>query len=354
MSDEVRRQVVAAIRERGPITFADYMAIALDGPGGYYERPPVGAAGDFVTSPHVHPVFGELLGRGIRDLWEALDRPAPFRVVEVGAGDGTLARLLMGTLTDLPVAYTAVETSSGAREALRGIDGVEVRSTIDEADLVLAHELLDNLPFRVQRGANEVRVGLLDGELAEVEVPIDAGSHAWFEGGDGGDGGDGDDDDTILPVGAVDMLDAIAAAIPRGAALVIDYGDVGSPGGPRHGYRGHRVVADLLADPGGSDITAGVDFGLLARLAVAHGLEPHGPITQHDALIALGLEGWIHGELRRQHELLDARAGLEAVRTWSGRSRATLLADPAGLGRLRWLLLARPGMRPPTWLSARA
>ncbi len=349
MSDEVRRQVVAAIRERGPITFADYMAIALDGPGGFYERPPVGVAGDFVTSPHVHPVFGELLGRGIHDLWEALDRPAPFRVVEVGAGDGTLARLLMGTLTDLPLAYTAVETSSGAREALRGIDGVEVRSAIDDdADLVLAHELLDNLPFRVLRGAKEVRVGLLDGELAELEVPVDMGSHAWFEGGDDGDG------DTIVPVGAVEMLDAIAAAIPRGAALVIDYGDVGSPGGPRHGYRGHRVVADLLADPGGSDITAGVDFGLLARLAVARGLEPHGPISQHDALIALGLEGWIRGELRRQHELLDARAGLEAVRTWSGRSRATLLADPAGLGRLRWLLLARPGTRPPPWLSDRA
>jgi hypothetical protein len=43
--------------------------------------------------------------------------------------------------------------------------------------------------------------------------------------------------------------------------------------------------------------------------------------------------------------------GLEAVRTWSGRSRATILIDPAALGRLRWLVLATPGLPAPRWLS---
>jgi hypothetical protein len=64
----------------------------------------------------------------------------------------------------------------------------------------------------------------------------------------------------------------------------------------------------------------------------------------------LGFDRWIREELGRQAKHLDERRGLDAVRTWSGRSRATLLVDPAALGRLRWLLLGTPGLPPPSWM----
>jgi hypothetical protein len=73
-------------------------------------------------------------------------------------------------------------------------------------------------------------------------------------------------------------------------------------------------------------------------------------VTQRHALTALGFDRWIHHELRRQADLLERRRSLEAVRTWGGRSRATLLVDPSALGRLRWLVLATPGLAPPSWL----
>src|SRR6266571_5224741 len=80
------------IREQGPITFADFMEAALYDPEeGFYTRPPVGEGGHFVTSPHVSRVFGELSGRQVEQMWEALGRPEPFSIVEAGAGDGTLA-----------------------------------------------------------------------------------------------------------------------------------------------------------------------------------------------------------------------------------------------------------------------
>ena len=132
--------------------------------------------------------------------------------------------------------------------------------------------------------------------------------------------------------------------------MLIDYGAVGSPGGDIHGYRDHRVVEDVLTDPGSSDITAGVDFASIARHAEERGLVAFPSITQHDALRALGFEEWQREELARQTALLADRDGLEAVRTWSGRSRATLLVDPSALGRLRWLLLASPGLPSPSWL----
>jgi len=121
--------------------------------------------------------------------------------------------------------------------------------------------------------------------------------------------------------------------------------------GPVHGYRGHGVVEDVLANPGRTDITAGVDFELVASYAGSLGLAAFPSVTQRDALLALGLDRWLRGQLERQHRSMDEGAGTEAVRTWSGRSRASLLIDPGGLGRLRWMLLATPGLAAPPWLD---
>lgn len=356
MHAPVREAIFEAIGDHGPITFAEYMELALYGAGGYYDDPPVGAEGDFVTSPHVHPVFGELLGRAIAELRTALGDPAPFRIVEVGAGDGTLAAQLLDALGTDGLDYAAVERSAGAREALAGIDGVVLRESLGDAagdgpHLVLAHELLDNLPFRRVRatpdGPREVRVGRIDDHLVEVLTePGDdlARAAEALE----------PEDEAVVPDGALAFVDEVAAALAHGYALLIDYGDIGSAGGPAHGYRGHRVIDDPLDMPGEADITAGVDFGAVATRALARGLTVFPVVTQHRALIALGFEDWVRGELARQVELLDERDGLGAVRAWTGRSRATLLADPASLGRFRWLLVATAGLPAPAWLRAAA
>src|SRR5207249_4923296 len=136
----------------------------------------------------------------------------------------------------------------------------------------------------------------------------------------------------------------------RGFVLLIDYGALGGAGGPVHGYRGHTVVEDVLAAPGTADITAGVDFELVAARAEQRGLTAFPTVTQRDALLALGLGEWLRDELRSQQASLLAEQGRQAVATWSGRSRATLLIDPGALGRLRWLLLATEGLDPPAWL----
>ena len=87
---EVRRR----IEERGFITFAEFMDLALYWPrGGYYSSgDPIGPGGDYYTSPQVHPVFATLLAVQLFQMWELLDRPDPFTVVELGAGNGLLGR----------------------------------------------------------------------------------------------------------------------------------------------------------------------------------------------------------------------------------------------------------------------
>src|SRR5438093_13655136 len=113
------RDRIAAI---GPITFAEFMEWALYDPEeGFYARLPVGEEGHFVTSPHLSPVFGRLVARQVAEFWELLDRPAPFDVIEVGAGDGTLAHQILGALPDevtRVVRFAAVERSAAGRRAL--------------------------------------------------------------------------------------------------------------------------------------------------------------------------------------------------------------------------------------------
>ena len=342
---DARDAVAAAIRDHGPITFAEFMEIALYGPGGYYERPPIGADGDFVTSPHVHPVFAELVARAVADLHVRLGAPRPFRVTELGAGDGTLARQLVALLGHLDVSYTAVERSGGARGALAAIDDIAVAERIDDSPhVVLANELLDNLPFRRLRGTDDGTRELvieLDGDRLVERLEEPPPGHAELAIGT----------ESILHEGAAALVAELAARLARpGYGLLIDYGGAGETGGPPHGYRAHRPVEDLLDRPGETDITSGVDFSAIGRIAEDAGLIAFPPVTQRHALTALGFDRWVHDELRRQHELLDGREGVEAVRAWSGRSRATLLVDPAALGRLRWLLLATPGLDAPAWM----
>jgi SAM-dependent MidA family methyltransferase len=356
MSPQAPNAVLATISDEiarlGPIRFDRFMELALYGTGGFYDRPRIGSepVADFVTSPHVHPVFAQLVAEAIRGLHDAMGGPERFDLVEVGAGDGTLLRRLLPEIAELEPSVAAVERSPGARRALAGIDGVTVHGSMFPSSapaIVLAHELLDNLPFRRIRttddGPRDVFVGLERDRLVEVLEPVadpaDVGQLMAEPAGE-----------AIVPVGGRSfVLEALAGPAPR-ALLAIDYGSDTGAGGPAHGYAEHRLVEDLLLAPGDNDITAGVDFGLLAAAVRSGGHLAFPTVTQSGALVALGLEDWLLTELERQGDQLNTGRGAAAVGTWGGRSRALLLADPAGLGRFRWFVAATAGVAEPAWL----
>ncbi|HEU5424518.1 MAG TPA: SAM-dependent methyltransferase, partial [Nitrolancea sp.] len=82
---ESNPELVAAIRDEvvraGRITFARFMELALYHPEhGYYRAAAVrpGRAGDFLTAPEAHPIFGHALARQLDEMWHVLGQPAPF------------------------------------------------------------------------------------------------------------------------------------------------------------------------------------------------------------------------------------------------------------------------------------
>ena len=89
--NEISTILIEQINRAGPIRISDYMEICLMHPkcGYYSKKDPFGTKGDFVTSPEISQVFGELLGLCLAQNWLDQGTP-PFALVEAGPGRGTL------------------------------------------------------------------------------------------------------------------------------------------------------------------------------------------------------------------------------------------------------------------------
>ena len=103
------RAIRRRIRQQGSITFAEFMQTALYHPvDGYYtSEKPFGAAGDYYTSPAVHPAFGALLAVQLYGMWQYMGKPSEFTVVEMGAGTGMLADDILAHAARLPDGFAA-------------------------------------------------------------------------------------------------------------------------------------------------------------------------------------------------------------------------------------------------------
>lgn len=349
----LRDRILERIRREGPITFAAFMEAALYDPReGFYAGVPVGPDGHFVTSPHVSGAFGALLARQLGECWDLLGRPDPFRVVEVGAGDGTLARVILAEAAPVPelaaaVRYGAVERSPGARVALKNA-GIETRERLEApAHVILANELLDNLPFHRLRERDgevvEVLVGMEGDRLVEVEGPPSPEALTAL-----GPTAIGPGQERSVSAAALGFIGSIAEALRAGYAFLFDYG-IGEDGPPAepHAYLRHRVTGNLLADPGSRDLTAAVDLPAVAAEARRLGLQVWGPITQREALLGLGMRRWIQRARREQRQAEERGNHREAARWFSERSRASILVDEGKLGALKVLVLGSEGLPAP-------
>jgi SAM-dependent MidA family methyltransferase len=177
-AESITAAVVAA---GGAISFEHYMGLALYGEGGFYQDGGrAGRRGDFITSPEVGPLFAAVIARYLDDCWNEMGCPSIFDVVEVGAGPGTLARGIFDAQPKCISAlkYVAVEVSE-AQRALHPdfVESLEVLPDRTIQGVILANELLDNLPFKlfVYDGEwMEAFVGLGDGgKFVEILRQVD-------------------------------------------------------------------------------------------------------------------------------------------------------------------------------------
>jgi SAM-dependent MidA family methyltransferase len=338
-SDDIRAAIDAA---GGAIRFDEFMRLALYGEHGFYAgRGRAGRRGDFLTAPEVGPLFGAVVAAFLDDQWEHLGRPDPFTVVEAGAGPGTLARTVRaaGPACASTLRYVAVEVSA-AQRALHP-EGIESVATLPDAPVtgvVLANELLDNLPFRI---------AVNDGGWREAFVAAGPGATFVEVLGDR-------ISDRPLPHGAphgarVPLQDAAAAwvsaardVLDRGRVVAFDYCSTTSDLAARpyrqwlRTYRAHERGGHYLAAPGEQDITA--------EVAVDQLREPDGDVAQAEWLRRWGIDRLVD-EGRRVWRERSAAPDLDALRMRSRVAEAEALLDVGGLGAFR-VLEWTPPVRP--------
>ena len=309
----LRQQLIAQIRAHGPMSLAEYMGLCLMHPDhGYYAtHDPLGMAGDFTTAPEITQMFGEILGLALAQAWLDQGAPARFALAELGPGRGTCMADLLRATRAVPGFHAGldlnlIETSPSLRrvQAETLFDHTphwhDTVDTLPDLPLFLvANEFFDALPIRqaVRAGAGwrETCVGL-DGDRLTLGLSdpqrLPALAHRLEDTRDG--------DVVEFSPQAEHVAEAIGARIAArgGAALIVDYGDWRSQGDTFQALRSH-ACADPLADPGGADLTAHVDFEALARATPsAHTrLTPQGVflerlgITARAQTLAKGLTG---------------------------------------------------------------
>jgi SAM-dependent MidA family methyltransferase len=378
---ELVAHLVERIHREGPIPFDAFVETALYGDGGFFTSGHgAGRAGaDFVTSPEVGRLFGALVARAIDGVWEELGRPDPFVVVEAGAGRGRLAADVLAAVPACAPAlrYVLVERSEELRAAQRELLTIEpfdealgpgvleddepvpvpvagvgpIVTALDDLPsvhvegVVIANELLDNLPFRiVERGPAgwlEVRVAH-DGErFVETVLPASEPLADEAELVAAGEVPEG----TRLPVpsAVADWLHRAAALLKHGRLVLVDYAAPGAELAARgqsgwlRTFRGHERGSAPLDDPGTQDVTVDVPVEYTVHAAARAGLRLVSDTTQAEWLRELGLDDLV-GAARAAWDARAHVGDLEALRHRSRVSEGSALTDPAGLGAHRVLV----------------
>ncbi|AMJ60827.1 class I SAM-dependent methyltransferase [Bosea sp. PAMC 26642] len=390
----LKAELVRQIRDEGPLPVSRYMALCLGHPrhGYYIMRDPFGAQGDFTTAPEISQMFGELIGLWVASVWQAMGSPSRLRLIELGPGRGTLMADLLRAAKVVPglreaLSMHLVETSPVLRgvqaKTLAGVEPVwhdTIATALDGPAIVLANEFLDALPLdqfvMTPQGWRERLVGLDEaGELAfglsgerSLLLPPACGGEGWG----GGEsqvapptmaapysarppipnpsppqaGGRGQ----VAPAGSVfeqptaalDIVATIAGHIARhgGAALFIDYGSVRSGfGDTLQAMKAHGFVAPL-AEPGEADLTVHVDFARMKQAGLSRGAAVHGPATQADFLLELGLAA--------RAQALSAKASPEQAAAIASAFDRLTQPGATGMGELfKVLALTHPDLAAP-------
>ena len=326
--------IIEKIKKEGPITFETFMDMALYYPElGYYSsaEATIGRAGDFYTSPHLHPVFGAVLGKQLMEMWTVMGKPSVFHSVEIGAGSGYLCKDILDYLHNPSKNISPAQDKSDFLRSLRYVI-VEPYAHFEErqrellgrgvgADLrvcpelitwvkslkelhegitgcIFSNELLDAFPVHLvvmEDELKEIYVDFKGKEFVEVKKELSSAeltnylrefSVALQSGYR-----------TEINLRIKSWLEETGAALSKGFLLTIDYGysareyySAERTDGSLLCYHNHQFNENPYRNTGGQDITAHVNFSSLKKWGKELGLRTIGYCPQGTFLIASGID----------------------------------------------------------------
>ncbi|OIO09122.1 MAG: hypothetical protein AUJ52_06860 [Elusimicrobia bacterium CG1_02_63_36] len=336
------------------VTFKSFMESSLYDPhsGFYSRRTPTE---DFYTAPELHFAFAFVLAKRIvagLERIRAVRPTAPLFVVEMGSGDGSLARQVLTAIKEEhPVWFERIRYVLVERVENLMLDSILSLQSVAPGGKLLGYsrledmqpvcgvffsnELVDAFPVHLlQKSRGQVRevyvkprkhgrgcvrtLGMLSSralvhEARAVAENLHEGAlHA-------------------VNLEAREWIRRVAVRMKVGELLTVDYGKKlvpGAPNPPRTFYR-HTLGCDPTARPGREDITAGVDFADLARAGTAAGLSER----EYSSFSKFLIDGGI----------LDRLPVGQDLAAFTERARVKTLFHPDGMGESFKVLVQEKG-----------
>lgn len=380
MEEPENRELVKIILERigarGRIPFAEFMDLALYHPReGYYQssREKIGPGGDYYTSPHIHPIFGALLSRQLHQMWEILDRPSPFNIIEMGAGKGLLCSdILAYCQKQWPdfyqnLTYLIAEISPALQDKQKFLlsrfgAGGKVEWVLPDALMngtrpftgcFLSNELIDAFPVHLVQQSEgrlwEIFVTARDGSFQEILGPPSTPLIEEYFRLYGSTLTEGQRAEVNLK--ALEWIEGVSRALRRGFVLTIDYGyEAVELYHPERGegtllcYFLHTTSSNPYQRIGHQDITAHVNFTALIKKGEVLGLQKVGYTEQYKFLVALGLLQ----ELENLEKASDRYSGPAFLKNKLSMRNFLI---PGGMGTLFKVLAQSKGLDEPELLG---
>lgn len=320
--------IINKIKQEGPLSFHDYMDMALYYPGlGYYTSPgnKIGSKGDYVTAPYITPVFGAMLGKQLEEMWCIMQQPSVFTIVEYGAGTGLLCTDVLDYAAGnesfyQSIRYYIIEKNPLADSCI--IDNsihmtiVHHANTIEDigtfTGCILSNELLDNFAIHrivMDKQMKEVYVDYdntfievtrnaslpLTDYIKELNIHLPEGYK------------------TEINLDVITWLQQVARFLHQGYIITVDYGYKSDDlyndkrnNGTLMCYHMHQLDDNPYRKPGRQDITSHVNFSALHHWGKKHGLESCGFTTQAAFLLSLGFKSYLHNILSNGKDIVKA------------------------------------------------
>jgi len=339
-SETVEDILIEEIRKKGRITFAEFMEISLYSDQGFYmQNVSIGVRTDesapsFETySERFSPVFGQCMARQIIEMWENMDKPDGFRVVEMGAGNGTMAKDILEYIeserSDLynALEYTIVEISprlTAMQETLLSQNKEKVRwiksSALDMDEklgggiegVFISNELIDAFPVhRVQCTHHSVKELYIThngrrfieewGEVSDPAIIDYLDNVKKHRGLSNIPKYPYDTAEIEVNLNAVKWQHVLDNALKRGYVISADYGESERDEMPYGIMEGGSIIVHspyikgnprqlMYAYPGKVDISSRVDFFTLLNIsAESSSLAIQRMLRQEDFLRGLGM-----------------------------------------------------------------
>ena len=300
-------KIINILKEKKSIPLDQFINIALyDKKFGYYmKKNPFGKGGDFITSPLISNLFGEMLAIWCVAFWEHIGKPRKILLVELGPGDGSLCKDLLKTFRQFKNFYNSLEINLlEISDKLKTIQKLKINNRkvkwikkIKKINcgpvIFLGNEFFDALPIKqiykkkrlffekyVALSNDNKKIRFLHKKANNSLIKRIQNLNLIST------------DNTIeYPIEALKFLDTIAKKINKldGGLLTFDYGYTAKKNqNTLQSVKKHKYT-NIFSMPHHSDITSHLNFKLFHKILKKNNLNVKKITTQNEFLKKIGI-----------------------------------------------------------------